>query len=372
MLVCSLPATLGAHDLRITDTRLLLGENGRVRIDLTLDLDALALGGGPEIPARAAVAALEGLTAQALEERVLALRRMLVRRIRLRADDVQVALTVRFPDRGLPPAHDAPPSFLGTRAQLSGTLPAAADTITFTASRAFPPVHLTVLDTRDARAEPLVVAREMLERGATSTPLRLAPGADAGAMPPALATVLAHYLRLGFEHILPRGFDHVLFVLGLFFFAAGWRPLLLQVSAFTLAHTLILALASLGVLRLSPAVVEPLIALSIAWVAIDDLLPARQRQLQWRAVVVFAFGLLHGLGFAGVLTTLGLPRHALLPALLAFNAGVELGQLSVLASAFFLLGVWRKKRWYRRVIARPAAGVIAAAGLGWLIQRLVA
>src|SRR5207247_1613157 len=103
------------------------------------------------------------------------------------------------------------------------------------------------------------------------------------------------YLRLGFRHIVPEGTDHILFVLGLFLLSPRLRPMLLQVSAFTLAHTATLALSTLGVVRLSPAVVEPLIALSIAYVAAENTL--RQELRPWRAALVFGFGLLHGLGF---------------------------------------------------------------------------
>ena len=114
------------------------------------------------------------------------------------------------------------------------------------------------------------------------------------------------YLWLGFTHILPQGYDHMLFVLGLFLFAPQWRPLLLQVTAFTLAHTLTLGLAVFGVVSVSPRIVEPLIALSIVWVGVENL---RQRELGWtRTAVVFGFGLLHGLGFAGALTELGVER----------------------------------------------------------------
>jgi hypothetical protein len=174
----------------------------------------------------------------------------------------------------------------------------------------------------------------------------------------------------------------VLFVLGLFFFGLGLRPLLLQVTAFTLAHTVTLALASLGHVALPATVVEPLIALSIAWVAIENVALGNRaienavlkegRRLRWRMGLVFAFGLLHGLGFASVLGNLGLPRNALLPALLAFNVGVELGQLAVLSSAFLLIGWARKRPWYRPWITIPASMLIAATGLYWFVERLAA
>ena len=128
----------------------------------------------------------------------------------------------------------------------------------------------------------------------------------------------------GFEHILPLGVDHILFVLGLFLLAAAWRPLLWQVSAFTLAHTMSLALSIAGVVSLPSRLVETLIAASIAYVAIENL--ATTKMQPWRPVLVFAFGLLHGLGFASVLRELGLPDGEWVSALVSFNVGVELGQ----------------------------------------------
>ena len=134
--------------------------------------------------------------------------------------------------------------------------------------------------------------------------------------------VVRTYLELGFTHILPKGTDHILFVLGIFLLSIHLKPILMQVTAFTVAHTITLALTIYGVVSLSPRIVEPLIALSIVYVAVENILTPKLSP--WRVAVVFAFGLLHGMGFAGVLSQLGLPRSEFLPALLSFNAGVEL------------------------------------------------
>ncbi|MEL7165356.1 MAG: HupE/UreJ family protein [Pseudomonadota bacterium] len=137
------------------------------------------------------------------------------------------------------------------------------------------------------------------------------------------------YIPVGFDHILPKGLDHILFVLGLFFLSVRLGPLLWQVSAFTLAHTVTLALGALGLVTISPAIVEPLIAASIVFVAVENIFARGLNR--WRPVIVFGFGLLHGLGFASVLGEYGLPDGAFLPALIGFNIGVELGQLTVIA-----------------------------------------
>lgn len=163
-----------------------------------------------------------------------------------------------------------------------------------------------------------------LQPGETSPPFSLTGASP----PPGPLHVAGRYLVLGFEHILPLGLDHILFVLGLFLLSTRLRPLLWQVTAFTVAHTLTLALAVHGVVSLPRRPVESLIALSIAYVAIENVIVTEMKP--WRPAVVFTFGLLHGLGFAGALTELGLPRGRLLPALLSFNVGVELGQIFVL------------------------------------------
>lgn len=175
------------------------------------------------------------------------------------------------------------------------------------------------------------------------------------------------YLRLGYVHILPRGLDHILFVLALFLASTRFRALLLQVSVFTLAHTLTLGLAAAGKISAAPGIVEPLIAASIAFVAVENVF---LRDIsRWRPLVVFGFGLFHGLGFAGVLQGLGLPEGQFLTALVSFNVGVELGQLTVIAVAWLLLFKAFERAWYRPRIVIPASALIAVTGLWWAVQR---
>lgn len=177
------------------------------------------------------------------------------------------------------------------------------------------------------------------------------------------------YLWLGLVHIVPRGLDHVLFVLGLCLASVRVRALLLQISAFTVAHSLTLGAASLGWLVVPGWIVEPLIAASIVLVGLENLLVAEL--VPWRrAALVFGLGLLHGLGFASVLGELGQPAGQLLTALLAFNVGVELGQLLVVAVAMPALWLgWRSAR-ARIQIRRIGSLGIAAVGLWWLIERV--
>jgi hypothetical protein len=181
---------------------------------------------------------------------------------------------------------------------------------------------------------------------------------------------LALYLRLGFRHIVPEGADHILFVLGLFFLGITWRKLLSQTTVFTVAHATTLILSTYGIVRLPSGIVEPAIALSIAWIAIENVVAP---QLGWtRLLLVFGFGLVHGLGFASSLSDVPFPKRDFVVALLGFNFGVDAGQLFVIGMAFLAVGWFRNRPWFRSRIAIPASLLIAATGLVWAIERVVA
>lgn len=182
--------------------------------------------------------------------------------------------------------------------------------------------------------------------------------------------VVFRYVQMGYTHILPEGLDHILFVLGLFLLSTRLKPLLWQITAFTVAHSLTLALSLYGLVRLPPTIIEPVIAASIAFVAIENLFTTELKP--WRPFVVFGFGLVHGMGFAGALKDLGLQRHDFLTALVGFNAGVELGQLSVVALALLAVGWFRSRPGYRRLVVVPASAIIAAVAIFWTFQRVLA
>lgn len=205
-----------------------------------------------------------------------------------------------------------------------------------------------------------------LKDGAMTPPLKPGAGQQQSGL-----EVFGRYIIVGFEHIIPKGLDHILFVLGLFFFSFKWKPLLIQISAFTLAHTITLALAVLGLVTVPASIVEPLIALSIVYVAVENLFAPQLRA--WRPVLVFAFGLLHGLGFASVLMDVGLSTSHLAAGLVGFNVGVELGQLTVVAVALLALAIpFGTRSWYRPGIAIPCSLAIAAVGFYWFVERTFA
>ncbi|MGD2054244.1 MAG: HupE/UreJ family protein [Gammaproteobacteria bacterium] len=185
-----------------------------------------------------------------------------------------------------------------------------------------------------------------------------------------IAEVVLSYVFIGFEHIVPKGTDHILFIIGIFLLSTRMKPLLWQVTMFTVAHTLTLALSMKGYINLPANIVEPLIALSIAYVGIENIFAHSLHKS--RLVLVFLFGLLHGMGFAGVLAEFGMPPNAFATALISFNVGVELGQIAVIILMYLLVGLWfRAKPWYHQRITVPASLIISVTGLYWTWDRIV-
>ncbi len=220
-------------------------------------------------------------------------------------------------------------------------------------------------------------ALEALNSGEqTATDAELAPLLDELGNERGFGSTFVLYVGIGVDHILPGGLDHILFVLALFLASSRTRNLVLQITAFTVAHTVTLALAATGVIQPSPAWVEPFIALTIAFVAFENV--AFRKMTWWRPLIVFAFGLIHGLGFAGFFGELGLPSGQFWSALLGFNLGVEVGQLSVVALALCL--AWLLKRLfvamrdddaYRRAVVVPCSVAIGLVGAWWTVERIV-
>ena len=177
------------------------------------------------------------------------------------------------------------------------------------------------------------------------------------------------FLKLGNQHIL-SGYDHLLFLAGLFLAAMATRQLIALLTAFTVAHSISLALVVLAGVHLSASIVEPLIAASIAWVGVENLIGARHRR---RWLVVFGFGLIHGFGFAGALSDLGLGSNAMdaAKALFFFNAGVESGQLLVAAVILPLLWMIRSRSLWQTRLEPLCSMLIMIAGGYWLFARLM-
>jgi HupE / UreJ protein len=177
------------------------------------------------------------------------------------------------------------------------------------------------------------------------------------------------YLKLGYTHILPLGLDHILFVLCLFFLSPNLKTILWQATAFTIAHSITLAMAVYGVFSPPASIVEPIIAVSILFVALENTFISKLKPT--RIILIALFGLIHGMGFASVLTDIGLPKTEYVTGLIMFNVGVELGQISVILLAWFGIAYWfRKKIWYRKVIVIPVSILIACIAFYWTIERI--
>jgi hydrogenase/urease accessory protein HupE len=188
-----------------------------------------------------------------------------------------------------------------------------------------------------------------------------------GAAPAHATGDFVAFLLLGIEHIA-TGYDHLLFLVALLVVGPRLRTATAIITSFTVAHSVTLALATLGVVRLAPAVVEPLIAASVLYVGIENL---RARPLAPRWIATFVFGLVHGLGFATVLRDLGVGAagDSTIVPLLAFNGGVELGQLAVAATILPLIWIVQRRPPVFTRVATACSVVVALAGAGWLLQR---
>ena len=182
---------------------------------------------------------------------------------------------------------------------------------------------------------------------------------------PKIGAVLWKYFKLGIEHIL-TGYDHLLFLLSLVLIASRFKDALKIVTAFTVAHSITLFLVASGRLQVIPSWVEALIALTICYVAVENMFVQKAK---WRWVLTALFGLIHGMGFAGALAETGLPKRNLLGSLLTFNLGVEMGQLMVLCLLLPLLIWLRRFPWYRKMMMSTSCLIFVLA-FYWLIQRL--
>lgn len=360
MLLCA--SVAGAHEIGTTRVSVLLRPNQGYQIDgyqidgyqIEIVTDAAAL--VEKLEAAAGRPAGSDAGPVDLQARLATLDEIFRRRLQIAFDGSNVRPAIEY---AVSPQTDATSPAIAT-IRLTGAIPPGARDFSWTFSWTFATYALAVSTSGSDAPQ-----TEWLEGGQTS-----APFAVAGAAPPMSRLRVAwRYFVLGFTHIVPHGLDHVLFVLGIFLLSGRPRSVLWQVSAFTIAHSITLGLSLYNVIAVSPSIVEPLIALSIAYVALENIFLSELRS--WRVALVFAFGLLHGLGFAGALKDLGLVRSDFLTALVTFNAGVEAGQFTVIAAAFLLVGLrFGPRTWYRQRIVVPASVLIACIALYWTAQRL--
>jgi hydrogenase/urease accessory protein HupE len=342
-----------AHEIGTTQVRFTLHRDDTWSAEITTPPTPLL----NRLEAAAGQSLSSALDDDALRAKLDAFRREVARKIEVKFDGVASAVEVSLAWAG--ESRDAGrPLALVLLAR--GPLPAAAQNVTWRYGLIYSTYAIVFSsDGLDGNET------QWLEADAQSSPFPV----GANIKPPTTPDIVVQYLALGFRHIVPEGLDHILFVLGIFLLTTQLRPILMQVTAFTIAHSVTLGLTMYGIVSLAPRIVEPLIALSVAYVAIENVVIGRLTL--WRPAVVFGFGLLHGMGFAGALRELRLPRAAFLPALVSFNAGIELAQLAIIATAFLAVAMWhRHKPWYRPRVVLPASVAIAVTGLFWTVQRV--
>ncbi|HEV2722488.1 MAG TPA: HupE/UreJ family protein [Thermoanaerobaculia bacterium] len=340
-------ASVHAHEIGTTQVRMAIGGGTWTASITTAPLSLLN-----KLEVAAGQPRSGALDAAALRAKLMPLLPQLAKQIDVRFDGAPSPASVAIAALEVP-ADISRPAYVVLNA--TGSVPTSARTLTWAYGLTYS-TYALMLDGRtvwvegDARCAPLPLV--------DTTP------------PPTRGRIIAQYLVLGFEHILPKGLDHILFILGIFLLTTRLKPILTQVTAFTIAHSITLGLTMYGLVSLPSRIVEPLIAVSIAYVAIENVVTTELKP--WRPAVVFAFGLLHGMGFAGVLRELKLPRGEFVPALVSFNAGIELAQLAVVGAAFVLVAAWfRNSAWYRPRFVIPASMLIALTGLFWTVQRVV-
>jgi len=353
-----------AHEIRPSIADLDLNEEGGYTLSIQTNAEALLTGIGSEHEdtdeARNADAynALRALAPEALSERVGAFQETFLSELVFSFDGVQgkaLSVTIEVPPVGdLDLARDS-------IIKISGEMPDGARNFEWAWPAKYGAsvvrVNLDGVPSDEGYSAYLSVGEKSEQISLQSASVR------------GFWEIVREYIHIGFTHILPLGLDHILFVVGLFLLSTKFSPLLWQITAFTVAHTVTLALGILGYVSISPAIVEPLIAASIVYVAVENIMT--NQLSKWRPLIVFGFGLLHGLGFAGVLQEIGLSSSHFVTGLIAFNIGVELGQLAVIAICFITVGYWfGKKPWYRQYITTPASIGIALIASWWVYERV--
>ena len=352
-----------AHLLNMTKVQVTVNANQSVNVELQIDLKRAA-GGGLKLYQ------LSQIKQPMRDETVVALLAQLRQSIDLRLNDKSVDLAVT--SLQLPTLPESvfldPLSWPMSTITLEGHLPALKADGPAQLTGAFlpgfhfeEPIALSFLDARDRHSMTrwLVTSQRSPE-----FPLR----ASVGSTPTEQSSVWT-FFKFGFLHILPGGLDHILFVIGLYLGSRSIKSLLILVTTFTVAHSITLGLATVGVVHLDPNIVEPLISASIVWVAIENLL-RRHSESRYRPAVVFAFGLVHGMGFAAALSELKAPAGQFLQAILSFNLGIEAAQLAVIALVMFPSFALMQSPSRRRYLVVPASLLVATVAAVWTLQRL--
>jgi hypothetical protein len=351
-----------AHEMRPSIASLSVDSQGILTLELVTNMEAWLAKVDPSLtdtndsPNAAVYDRFRALDATQLEVAIREQERELSRVIEVTVGDTPVRMTLSTLE--ILPVDDVELP-RDTELTFVGGLPDGAEALVYRVSDTMPNTAIRLFL---ENAEPRV---QFVKSGQNSDALSLDQ-----AVKRSLSALVVEYIELGFTHIIPRGLDHIIFILGLTLISKRLIDLVIQVTAFTVAHSVTLALGLYGVLELPSSIVEPLIAASIIYIAVENIWHHKVNRS--RALVVFAFGLLHGLGFAGVLTELGLPERDFVVGLLSFNAGVELGQLAIILVAYLSVGIWvLRYPWYQSRVAVPLSLLIGIIGCYWFVERVI-
>ena len=342
--------------------------SGKVHVDLRASVEALLTGinarykNTQDAPNAAEYDALRVLPPEALREKFIPFEQTLLEKIDMLADGVEVELAI---DKVTIPAAGYTKVPRISVIELTGTLERSTKELEWYYPAQFGDNAVRVRQVDEENEQWHWSEWQWIREDSVSKPFPL----DELFTRLPVHEVVLNYISIGFDHILPRGTDHILFIIGIFLLSVQLRPLLWQVTMFTIAHTITLGLAMTGYLDIPERIVQPLIALSIAWIGVENVFfPHLSRH---RLAIVFGFGLLHGIGFADALADFGMPDGAFITALISFNIGVELGQIAIIGLCLLAFGLWfRNRDWYRTLFVIPASLFIAAVGLFWTFDRL--
>ncbi len=342
--------------------------SGKVHVDLRASVEALLTGinaryrNTQDAPNAAEYDALRVLPPEALREKFIPFEQTLLEKIDMLADGVEVELVI---DKVTIPAAGYTKVPRISVIELTGTLERSTKELEWYYPAQFGDNAVRVRQVDEENEQWHWSEWQWIREDSVSKPFPL----DELFTRLPVHEVVLNYISIGFDHILPRGTDHILFIIGIFLLSVQLRPLLWQVTMFTIAHTITLGLAMTGYLDIPERIVQPLIALSIAWIGVENVFfPHLSRH---RLAIVFGFGLLHGIGFADALADFGMPDGAFITALISFNIGVELGQIAIIGLCLLAFGLWfRNRDWYRTLFVIPASLFIAVVGLFWTFDRL--
>jgi hydrogenase/urease accessory protein HupE len=351
-------STIHAHEIGTTRVSVLFHEGRRYEVEIVTDAATLV----EKLAAAAGESSPLDISLSGIQSQLDRFNNTFRQRVKVRFDEADDRPAIEFSVN----SGDGSSSANAT-IRLTGGVPRGARHFTWSYGWTYASYAMTVRRvSKMSDTSGTFPVTEWLEGEQTSAPFELNASAPTIDRP----GTAWRYLRLGFMHIVPNGLDHMLFVLGIYLLSGRAGSVLRQVTAFTVAHSITLGLSMYGLVTVSPRVVEPLIALSIAYVAIENVVFAELKS--WRVALVFMFGLLHGMGFAGALNEVGLPRAEFAIALLTFNLGVEAGQLAVIGTAFLLVG-WHcaNRAWYRSRIVVPVSVLTACTSVYWTVERLV-